>query len=370
MSRDAAIVIGGVEVPEALIAQEISNHPAPSIEEARKLAANALAIRALLLNRATELEVEATPLFDDEGREETLDEARIRRLLDQEVAVAAPSEAECRRVYDARPTAFRSPEMTEASHILVAAEGEDEALWEAARLTAQAHLAQVTARPGSFADLARRVSDCPSRTDGGLLGQLVRGDLAPEVEDALAGLAPGDICGAPVRSRFGWHVLKVDRRAEGHRLPFEHVRPWIEDRLSERAWRAAAARYVAGLGEAAREEGVAISLTTAGQVSDGPVSLGALLSMDVDGFRAWLADADPELARLAQAAGEASGEDPGAYVQGILRTHLSGADDEEWTRLLSAAKDADDPALACARAVLRQKLQPGPRTFTLLKRRA
>lgn len=369
MSREAAIVIGGVEVPEALIAQEISNHPAPSIEQARKLAAHALAIRALLLNRASELEIEATPLFDDEGREETVDEARIRVLLEQEVRADLPSEAECRRVYDARPDDFRSSAMTEASHILVGVTGEDEALWEAARLTAEAHLTLARARPQAFAELSGRVSDCPSSKSGGALGQLVEGDLAPEVEQALDRLEPGEISEAPVRSRFGWHVLKVDRRVEGARLPFEHVRPWIERALQERAWRAGAARYVAALGEAAREEGVAISLTTTGQVSEGPLSLGVLLGVDSERFRTWLAASDPDLADLAYAACEASGEDPGAWVQSLLRDHLSAADDEEWTRLLSAAKDAEDPALACARAVLRQKLQPAPRTFTLLKRR-
>jgi peptidyl-prolyl cis-trans isomerase C len=370
MSREAAIVVGGVEVPEALIAQEISNHPAPNIEQARKLAAHALAIRALLLSRAMELDIQAVPLFDEEGREETGEEARIRVLLEQEVKPAAPSEAECRRFYEARPNAFQSPAVTEASHILVAATGPDEALWDAARLTAESHLALVQARPEAFGDLARRVSDCPSRTSGGALGQLVRGDLAPEVEEALAGLEPDAVCPSPVRSRFGWHVLKLDRRAESQRLPFDHVRPWIEDMLQERSWRAAAARYVGELGEAAREQGVAISLTTEGQVSGGPVSLGALLDMEAEGFRAWLETADPELAGLARTACEASGGDMGGWVQGLLRGHLAAADDEEWTRLLSHAKDAEDPALACARAVLRQKLQPAPRTFTVLKRRA
>lgn len=369
MSREAAIVVGGVEVPEALIAQEISNHPAPSIEQARKLAANALAIRALLLSQAVEMEIEASPLFDAEGREETAEEAMIRALLEQEVVVETPSETECQRVYDSRPDGFRSPAMTEASHILVAVEGDDEALWGAARLVAEAHLAILASRAGAFADLARTVSDCPSSASGGALGQLVQGDLAPEVEAALAALAEGELCRVPVRSRFGWHILKVDRRDEGRRLPFAHVRPWIEQMLEERAWRAAAARYVADLGEAARESGVALSLSAKGEVSAGPLSLGDLLGGDGESLSGWLESADPELAALARTACAAAGQTMGDYVHGILRDHLTAADDEEWTRLLSAAKDAEDPALACARAVLRQKLQPAPRTFTLLKRR-
>lgn len=369
MSREAAIVVGGVEVPEALIAQEISNHPAPSIEEARKLAANALAIRALLLNQAFEMDIEASPLFDEEGREETAEEAMIRALLEQEVVVETPSEAECLRVYDGRPDGFWSFAMTEASHILIAVTGDDEALWETGRQVAEGHLTTLASRPGGFADLARAVSDCPSGASGGALGQLVQGDLAPEVEAALAALAAGELGKTPVRSRFGWHILQVDRRAEGRRLPFEHVRPWIEQTLEERAWRAAAARYVADLGEAARESGVALSLSVKGEVSPGPLSLGDLLSGDGDHLSQWLDVADPELAGLARAACDAAGQTMGDYVQGVLRDHLTAADDEEWTRLLSSAKDAEDPALACARAVLRLKLQPAPRTFTLLKRR-
>ena len=139
--------------------------------------------------------------------------------------------------------------------------------------------------------------------------------------------------------------------------------------LEARAWRAAAARYVADLGGAARESGVALSLSAKGDVSVGPLSLGDLLGGDGEHLSQWLDEADPELASLARTACAAAGQAMGDYVQGVLRDHLTAADDEEWTRLLSSAKDAEDPGLACARAVLRLRLQPAPRTFTLLKRR-
>ena len=63
----------------------------------------------------------------------------------------------------------------------------------------------------------------------------------------------------PVRSRFGWHVLRLQRRIEGRTLPFEIVRERIADMLEARSWSLAAARYVAGIAAGATIEGVVIA---------------------------------------------------------------------------------------------------------------
>ena len=64
-----------LQIPEALIAREAQNHPAGEGAQAWSEAANALAIRALLLHRAAALGLSAEPEFDDQGREETIEEA-------------------------------------------------------------------------------------------------------------------------------------------------------------------------------------------------------------------------------------------------------------------------------------------------------
>ena len=367
-----SVVIDGVAVPEKLIAQEISHHPAASLAEARIEAARALAIRALLLNRARGLDLDANPQVDDDGREETRDEALIRVLLDQEVQVDEPTQDERRRVYDAAPDRFMTPTMIEASHILLQPPGEDDADWSETEAQANVLIERLSAQPGLFADLARELSQCSSRDVGGALGQLFPGDLTPEVERALTDLAPGQIGDRPVRSRFGWHVLRLDRRQPGRRLPFEHVQADIAERLRHRAWAGAAARYVAALADDARETGVALTLDEAGQVAPGALSFGDLMG---DGealalrSERWLASADPDLAELARSEAERRSQPMAAFVRETLAAFLAQADDEVWTRLISVAQGADDPALACAQSILRQTLAPPAKTFTLIRRR-
>ncbi len=365
-----ALVIDGVEIPEALLAQEVQNHPGASAADARNAAGHALAIRALLLHRARELGLDPTPEFDAQGREETLEEALIRELLDAEVEIAGPSDAECQRVYDAALQRFRTPSLSEASHILIEPRGEDHAAIHAAHDAAAALIQAITDGQATFADLARQHSDCPSGATGGSLGQLGPGDLVPEVERVLAGLSAGEVASAPVRSRFGWHVLRLDRRIDGRQLPFEMVLERIRLHLESRAWAAAAARYVAELTAEARRQGVALTLTADGGVREGSATLGDFLG---DGGVAerlvpWLAAVDPDLGqRLATAAG-AAGETPQDYARAAMAEFVADANDERWTNLISAARDAEDPALACLAAVLRSKLVPAKQTFTVIRR--
>jgi peptidyl-prolyl cis-trans isomerase C len=367
----AVIVVDGVELPERLVAEEAQNHPAATPEEARRAAAHALAIKALLLDRAHQLGLVPQPELDEDGREETPEEALVRAVLDIEIEVERPGEAECQRVYDSLPERFRTPALTQASHILFEPKGGDEAAWAAARRAARATIAELASYPHRFADLAGTLSDCPSKAVGGSLGQLSPGDLAAEVEAGLDQLKDGETASEPVRSRFGWHVLRLDRRIEGRRLPFEHVMSDIALHMESRAWTAAAARYVSGLAAEAREQGVALSVTENGGLAHGALSLGDLLE---DGaavtarLEIWLDEADPSLAAQAREIAATAGVTLAEFIQREISAFIQSADDEGWTRLISAAQGSDDPALACVRAILKSKLAMPGKTFTLIRR--
>lgn len=364
------LVIDGVQIPEALIAREAQNHPAADAGQAWAEAAHALAVRALLLRRAHQLDLEPEPDVDAEGREETPEEALIRAVLDLEVEFEPPSEAECRRVYDSQASRFLAPGLLEASHILVGpAPGEtfDEARGLA---TARDLIAELERAPGRFAELAKAASACPSASVGGSLGQLTPGDLVAEVEAALAGLRPGETSREPVKSRFGWHVLRLDRRIEGRKLPFERVEPSIRLNLEGRAWTAAAARYVAGLAEEARRTGLIVA--TDGEAPGGGATLGAMLADDAAAGRltAWLEIADPALLARAEAAAAAAGAPLASWICDQANSFVATADDEAWTQLVSAAQGAEDPALAGLAAILKRTLIAEPRRFTVIQRKA
>lgn len=371
MSAARSKVIDGVEIPERLIAEEAQNHPADTAEDALRAAGHALAIRALLLDRAHVLGLEPEAVIEEDGREETPEEALIRAVLDLEVEVKTPDEAECRHIYDTRRDAFRTPTLTEASHILIAPDEDTPADWDATRVRAQALIEALADPSVRFADLAKAHSTCSSAAIGGSLGQLSPGDLTATVEVGLARLEPGEISAEPVRSRFGWHVLRLDRRVDGRELPFEHVRDQIALHLESRAWTAAATRYVAGLASEARGQGVALTLTEDGRIGDGVMSLGDLLQ-DRDGVaervETWLDEADPELAGQVRTAAAADQIPFSDFVRDQIADFVGEADDERWTQLISAAQGAEDPALGCVRAILKGKVQPTTRAYTLIKR--
>jgi len=256
------VFVNGVAVDEAAIASEAQNHNARSGAEARAAAARALVIRELLLQRASALALTPAPLRDAQGREETEDEALIRQVLEAEAIAQEPTDAECRRVYESAPQRFMMPAMYEASHILIAPMESTEAAWADAEERA-AQLVTALQDGADFAVLASTHSDCPSSAEGGALGQLQRGDLSAELEEALWALNVGAIAPAAVRTKFGWHIVRLDRRSDARRAPYEAVRDFICSALRERAGVAAAARYLRELAANAEIEGMALEFGAA-----------------------------------------------------------------------------------------------------------
>ena len=73
------------------------------------------------------------------------------------------------------------------------------------------------------AELAQAHSACSSASQGGNLGQITEGQTSSEFEEALFDLEPGSIGQEPVATRYGFHIIRLDRKHEGRELPFELV---------------------------------------------------------------------------------------------------------------------------------------------------
>jgi peptidyl-prolyl cis-trans isomerase C len=116
-----------------------------------------------------------------------------------------------------------------------------------------------------FADAARQYSACPSKEVGGSLGQIVAGQTTPDFEAALLAMEPGTITPEPVETRYGLHVILLERKIEGRALSFEHVHERIALYLAEAVRRRAQAQYVARLLGRAGVEG--IELPTPGDLN-------------------------------------------------------------------------------------------------------
>jgi peptidyl-prolyl cis-trans isomerase C len=255
LPKGNGVRVNGVAIPRDLIAREVQHYPARSPAEAWKAAARALVVRELLLQEAKRLDVQADPLEAD-GRRETDEEAAVRALVAQEVRVPQADAESCRRYYDRNRARFHSADIYEAAHILFAADRTEAKAYGEARAAAIAALAVLREQPERFSELAQTLSACPSGQQGGNLGQITAGQTTPEFERALTGLAPGAIAPEPVATRYGFHIVRLDRKHEGRELPFELVADRIADYLNESVRRQATAQYIARLAGMATIEGV------------------------------------------------------------------------------------------------------------------
>lgn len=256
LTRSKPVSVNGVVITRSEIARETQHHPATKPIEAWQAAARALAVRELLLQEARRLDITPKPQMDAEGRRETDEEAIVRQLVEQEVVIPEPDEETCRRVYTQRQQAFRSSDLYGVRHILLAAPPSDPAARAEVRLQAEAIIELVKADPACFPHLARVHSACPSKAQGGSLGQISRGQTVPEFEAGLVDAPVGEVARAPIESRYGVHVVVVDHKCGGQALPFDLVRKAISDWLVERSQNAAIKQYISLLAGRAAITGI------------------------------------------------------------------------------------------------------------------
>jgi peptidyl-prolyl cis-trans isomerase C len=258
LPKPKTVSVNGTIIPREAIAREVQNHPAERPILAWQAAALALVVRELLLQESRRLGLAADPLRDSEGRSETSEEAAMRALIKREIVTPEPDEAACRRFYERNRQRFRTGDLYEAAHILIAAPPRDTSARAAARVTADNILASVREDPALFAEFARSRSDCKtSAADGGCPGQVTRGQTVEEFEAALARMDEGEL--AIVETRYGVHVVRLDRRAAGHMLPFELAHDHIAGYLAANAQRRALAQYESVLAGRANITGIALA---------------------------------------------------------------------------------------------------------------
>jgi peptidyl-prolyl cis-trans isomerase C len=191
----------------------------------------------------------AIGLVDDNSNDKAAIEQAIEALLAREVVTPAPTEEECRRYYDAHPREFESGELVHARHILF--QVTSSVRIPAMRARAEQTLNELLREPQRFAAVAAEMSNCPSGQHGGNLGQIGRGDTVPEFEKAIFRPGPIGLLHELVKTRHGFHIVAVDQRIPGKRLPFDVVQDKIAARLRSMVEEKAICQYISVLaGEA------------------------------------------------------------------------------------------------------------------------
>jgi peptidyl-prolyl cis-trans isomerase C len=150
---------------------------------------------------------------------------------------AATTDEAMKKVYDEAAKQIEGEQEVHARHILV--ETEDEAKAIEAELK----------KGADFAELAKKKSKDPGAADGGDLGFFTKDQMVPEFSAVAFALEPGKISD-PVKSQFGWHVIKVEEKRNRKAPDFEQVKAQIETYVTRKAQ----AEYVAKLREGAKVE--------------------------------------------------------------------------------------------------------------------
>jgi peptidyl-prolyl cis-trans isomerase C len=157
----------------------------------------------------------------------------VTELFEKEImAKAKVSDQEVKDYYDKHREELIPTTQIKASHILVKTENE-----------AKSVLARLK-KGEKFGDIAKAVSiDSGSAKNGGDLGYFSKGQMVPEFEKAAASMKVGDIS-VPVKTQFGYHIIKVTDKKKGAVIEFEKIRDMISQRLSGEKQKEAFEQYV------------------------------------------------------------------------------------------------------------------------------
>ncbi|MFM8444417.1 MAG: SurA N-terminal domain-containing protein [Methylococcus sp.] len=134
------------------------------------------------------------------------------------------SDEDLHKLYDEQKASFQTPERRKVSHILIPLQGGDQTADKAARDKAMATRERIVSQGEDFAAVAKDVSGDPvSAKKGGDLGFLVKEAQEPSFTQAAEALAAGQISD-PVKTSFGYHLIKVTELVPSKLKPFDEVK--------------------------------------------------------------------------------------------------------------------------------------------------
>ena len=128
------------------------------------------------------------------------------------------TDQEVKDYYTANKEMFKTEESESAKHILVDT------------LEKAEEVSEKIKNGMSFEEAANEYSSCPSKEQGGNLGSFTRGRMVPEFEEAAFKLGVG-VVSEPVKTQFGYHLIKVYDKKESAARPLEEVAPMIKSQL-------------------------------------------------------------------------------------------------------------------------------------------
>ncbi len=187
-------------------------------------------------------------------QEDVREELKIRRWMESQIKTPEITEADAKAFYESNIKEFEQPETVKASHILFMVDPEAPADVVKQKEEAAKKAADRAKNGEDFTALAKELSEEPGASEsGGDLGFFPKDRMVPEFANAAFTQNLNEI-GAPVKTQFGWHVIKVtDKKAAGT-VPFDEVDEQVTSYLKTMRQREAVQKVMKDLKDSAKVE--------------------------------------------------------------------------------------------------------------------
>ena len=227
--------VNGIEIHQSdlAVAEEEAGQLPPMSPEAKKDYLVQFLADMVLVSKVAE----AKKMGDGADYKRRIEFARKKLLMEgllTSVGKEALSDAAMKKVYEDAVKQVADEKEVHARHILVRAAPDDEKGTKAAEDKIKAVVARLK-KGEDFAKVAGEVTEDPSgKANGGDLGYFSKGQMVPEFSDIAFKLEKGQISD-PIKTQFGWHVIKVEDKRAKPTPKFEEVKPQIEQFVVRKA---------------------------------------------------------------------------------------------------------------------------------------
>ena len=223
--------VGGTPITEDMVNEFLENlgqrGQAYNTPEGKREILNQLIANKLMLMDAKRNLFEAEPQFKAHLAK-VKDDLLASYAAEKVISAVKVTDKDAADYYEANKDKFTSGETVNASHILV--DTEEKAI---------EILDSINSGKISFEDAAMQHSSCPSKARGGNLGDFGRGQMVKEFEDAAFAMEIGAISDAPVKTQFGYHLIKLNGKNESGIMPYSEIADEIKRGLLMEKQRAA-----------------------------------------------------------------------------------------------------------------------------------
>lgn len=219
MKDNVLAIVNGNEIKESNIQQAINRFPQDkrsqlNTDQGKKHLLDEMVFFELAYNYAKDENLEKDEEYLrilESAKKEILTQTAITKVMKQ----VSVTDEEVKDYYEANKNMYKNPEKIRAKHILVDSE-------EKAKT-----ISKEISDGMSFEEAAKKYSTCPSKAQGGDLGEFSRGQMVPEFEEAAFNLDMG-LVSEPVKTQFGYHLIKVENKVEPSIATYDEVRDAIK----------------------------------------------------------------------------------------------------------------------------------------------